>query len=259
MKVFLSWSGEKSQKVALALRDWLPCVLQGVEPFVSSQDIYAGGRWQQEIARHLEASRFGVVCVTRANQDSAWLNFEAGALAKVVDVSRVVPLAVDLNPADVKQPLGQFQAKSASETGVAELITSLNDAFEASLPQDVVTRSFEKWWPELSALLVEIDQANVVASPPPAERTDRELLEEVLNTVRGNRREPARVFKDFLPEVLFDHVQSYSITGSDDLVISTPTPLPQSVRDLITRRAEAESLGVSFAIGARPSREAKNS
>ncbi|MDG1818382.1 MAG: hypothetical protein P8H31_00970 [Porticoccaceae bacterium] len=28
MKVFLSWSGEKSHKVALVFRDWFPSVIQ---------------------------------------------------------------------------------------------------------------------------------------------------------------------------------------------------------------------------------------
>lgn len=32
MKVFISWSGERSQALAQALRDWLPLVLHFVEP-----------------------------------------------------------------------------------------------------------------------------------------------------------------------------------------------------------------------------------
>lgn len=94
MKVFLSWSGEKSRDVAFALRDWLPSVINIVDPFVSARDIDAGSRWQGEIAEQLGATNFGVVCVTKANQLSPWLNFEAGALAKTVESSRVIPLAI---------------------------------------------------------------------------------------------------------------------------------------------------------------------
>src|SRR3954463_13096994 len=111
MRVFISWSGEQSRDVALALREWLPAVINRVEPFVSSKDIYAGTRWQAEIAGQLDSSNFGIVCVTRENQGGRWLNFEAGALTKAVQSSRVIPLAVDLKPSDIELPLGQFQAQ----------------------------------------------------------------------------------------------------------------------------------------------------
>ena len=79
MKVFISWSGAKSKAVADALGEWLPQVLQSVVPFVSSDSIRAGGRWQAEVASALEETSVGIVCVTTDNQVEPWLNFEAGA------------------------------------------------------------------------------------------------------------------------------------------------------------------------------------
>jgi hypothetical protein len=90
MKVFLSWSGEKSRAVATALRAWLPYVNAEVEPWMSESDIEPGARWSAEIAKELESTSFGIACVTSGNQGSPWLNFEAGALAKQLSTSRVI-------------------------------------------------------------------------------------------------------------------------------------------------------------------------
>jgi RNA polymerase sigma factor (sigma-70 family) len=187
MKVFISWSGTKSQEVAVALRDWLPGVMNSVEPFVSSEDIYAGARWETDIATTLDASNFGIVCVTRENQTSPWLNFEVGALAKAVDISRIIPLAVNLKPSDIELPLGQFQAQPTTEDGLRAVVISINEALaEQRLSEELLRTSFEVWWPRLQEKLDHIEQQTVTAAP--SVRTDRELLEETLDTVRSMAR-----------------------------------------------------------------------
>ena len=82
MKVFLSWSGERSRAVAEALREWLPFINAEIQPWMSGTDIEPGARWSNAIAEELDAISIGIVCVTRENQSSPWLNFEAGALAR---------------------------------------------------------------------------------------------------------------------------------------------------------------------------------
>lgn len=56
MKVFISWSGERSQILGQALYDWIPMVLQSVTPWLSKADIEAGERWGDKIAKELEDS-----------------------------------------------------------------------------------------------------------------------------------------------------------------------------------------------------------
>lgn len=67
MKVFISWSGERSKLLANALCEWLKPVLQSVEVWMSEADIEAGDRWGQEVAKELSASNFGIICVTPEN------------------------------------------------------------------------------------------------------------------------------------------------------------------------------------------------
>jgi len=176
------------------MRDWLPNVLHAVKPFVSSKDIHAGTRWRDEIADELDETQFGLICVTKANQGEPWLNFEAGALAKSVDSSRVIPLAIDLSLADIKNPLGQFQGSLLTKEGLREVVVSINASCDQSISADRLQKSFEKWWPDLESELKEFEeQEQSEASSTPAEpaRDDRELLEEVLTTVRGLSRSSA--------------------------------------------------------------------
>jgi hypothetical protein len=192
LKIFISWSGEMSHDAALALRRWLPAVMNSVEPFVSSKDIDPGTRWQMEVAGQLESTNYGLVCVTRENQDAPWLNFEAGALAKVVQLGRVVPIAIDLKPSDIKVPLGQFQAQPATERGFHEVVVVINAACEVPLTEQLLDRSFEKWWGELDSALEKIRARPAAPTSATASgRTDRELVEEVLNTVRSLARQRA--------------------------------------------------------------------
>jgi hypothetical protein len=107
MKVFLSWSGQRSKAVADVLAKWTPHVIQAVEPWISSA-IDKGARWQSETAARLEDVKVGIVCLTPGNLSEPWILFEAGALSKTTG-SSVCTFLLDLTPADIAPPLAQFQ------------------------------------------------------------------------------------------------------------------------------------------------------
>ena len=115
MKVFISWSGDLSRELAEALRDWLPAVLQSVKPFFTPNDIEKGARWGKDIALELQASALGIFCLTKENLTKPWIMFEAGALSKQLDSSRVCPVLFGVESADLEGPLVQFQASPFSE------------------------------------------------------------------------------------------------------------------------------------------------
>ena len=112
MKVFISLSGELSHKIALCLREWLPSVIQSLEPYVSSEDIDKGERWNQSVIKELDETSFGVICVTKDNFNAPWLLFEAGALSKAVEKSWVVPFLFNIKRSEIdrRSPLLQFQS-----------------------------------------------------------------------------------------------------------------------------------------------------
>ena len=76
------------------VHDWLPTVLPFVEPWMSSEDIRKGSRWAADISQQLEESKHCIVCVTPTVAHQPWVNFEAGAVSKMVSEAHVSPLAI---------------------------------------------------------------------------------------------------------------------------------------------------------------------
>ena len=187
MKVFLSWSGERSRVVAEQLRRWIPCVIQTIEPWMSQLDIGAGMRWESEIGRHLSETKFGIICLTKGNIDAPWILFEAGALAKTVDETYVCPYLLDLGPEDIPAgPLSQFQAKRVDEEGTRDLVYTLNKALEEKgLPEPRLQETFSVWWPRLKEGL---DTLPPDPALPAERRSERDMLVEVLGIVRDLSR-----------------------------------------------------------------------
>lgn len=189
MKVFISWSGERSRSIAEALRVWLPNVIQTVDPWVSLADIEKGARWSTEITAQLEACSVGLICLTPENLSAHWLLFEAGALSKTVDKTFVCPYLLNLQPTDIQGPLAQFQATTAEKPETRKLLHTINKASgDHALQASQVDAAFDKWWSDLDSQLQAISAMQLSAPP---KRPDRELLEEVLETVRALARRPS--------------------------------------------------------------------
>lgn len=193
MKVFISWSGERSKKVALVFRDWLPTVIQAIDPFVSSEDIEKGARWNTDIAQELRESSFGLICVTKDNLNSQWLNFEAGALSKTIDNSYVAPLLFDVKPSELSgSPISQFQATSFSKEDMKRLIETLNNATGNSLNSTRLDKAFELCYPDLenyiTALQEESSEEKDDTGGEKISNFDPNILEELLETSRNTQR-----------------------------------------------------------------------
>jgi hypothetical protein len=187
MKVFISWSGDTSRQVAEALRDWLPDVIQQLEPFLSSKDIASGSKWQDEISSKLDETTFGVICLTKDNLDSPWVNFEAGALSKYVEESlvRVVPLLHGLKKTDVRYPLAMFQAVTITKDGLLELLRSLNASAGEPLTDDRLIRQVHRSWTDFEQKIKAIPAPKVEQRQP--ERTAEDMLSEILTAIREER------------------------------------------------------------------------
>jgi hypothetical protein len=155
MRIFISWSGDRSHKVALMFRDMLPLILQYLVPYVSSEDINKGARWSTEIGTELATADFGIVCITKENLGAPWINFEAGALSKSLDKSRVFPFLFDLNRSDVTDgPITQFQSTINEKDDFLKLLKSINASCTAAAMDDSKIESvIDVWWPKIASRL----------------------------------------------------------------------------------------------------------
>lgn len=187
MKVFISWSGNLSKEIGEAIKDWLPAVLQNVKPYFTPNDIEKGSRWNADISKELEQSKLGIFIYTKENLESQWMLFEAGAISKTLDNSKVCPILFGLDNSDFKGPLTQFQTSQFNKTDFKKLVRSINNSqSEHKLDDKVFDDVFEMWWPKLESKISKILEVNKVENV--SLRDDRELLEEILALTRVTAR-----------------------------------------------------------------------
>jgi hypothetical protein len=185
MKVFMSWSGQRSKLTAELLHGWVKCVIQAAQPWISSKGIERGALWFSEINNELKDTTVGVICLTQENKNAPWILFEAGALAKGLTTNRVCTFLVDLIPSDLQSPLAQFNHTVPNKESMWSLVTTLNNGLEANrLELPVLQRVFDTYWPQFEA-----DFENILKNNPPttvvAPRDEKDMLAEILDTTRS--------------------------------------------------------------------------
>lgn len=203
MNIFISWSGESSKEIAHALKNWIPMVLQSAKPYFTPSDIEKGSKWESEITKKLNECKVGIICLTPENTEKPWILFEAGALSNKLEKSRVCPLLFGLANADLKGPLATFQTTEFNKEDFKKLMKSINILLdENKISESIFDEIFETFYPKLeekvNTIIATIDktETNTVVK-----RTDRDILEEILQLTRKQYVKPRRL--DDLDQVHF--------------------------------------------------------
>lgn len=185
MKIFISWSGELSHKIAEILDQWIPCILQSVETFFSTEDIEKGDNWDRVISERLSECNHGIICLTPDNLNAPWINFEAGAIAKTFD-SKVTALMININPSDIKGPLSRYQATRLEKNDFYQLIFSINKELEKPLEDKHLKNIFDSIWKnlesEINNAITDFSQKNDSVNNPVLNKNNP--LEEILQLLR---------------------------------------------------------------------------
>jgi len=133
-----------------------------------------------------------LVVLTKGNQDSPWLNYESGALAKTLPDdpdTRLNALLIDMEASDVITPLKNFQNTAFNKDDFYKAFKQLNDLTEVPLSESAVSGIYEMWWPKLDEKVQKI-----LTRPKPVdlhkpERDQGDMLKEILSLTRSIARE----------------------------------------------------------------------
>jgi len=181
--VFIGWSGEQSHAVATFLRTWIAQVVQSARPWMSDTDIPKGSGWLDEVLKVLADVKVGITCLTSENLKHPWILFEAGAISKAIERTRVCTLLIgEIKPQDVAPPLGMFQATKAQRDDILKLVRTINDAVsEEPVTEKNLDAVFGAMWPEFEEMLRTLPAPEGTA---PAKRSLEDMVSEILEIVR---------------------------------------------------------------------------
>jgi len=187
MQVFISWSGDQSKAVAELLNEWIPCVIQAIDPWISSADLDKGSMWFSDLTEQLKATRVGIVCVTKENLNRPWLLFEAGAILKGIPSNRVCTFLVDLEPSDIEPPLSQLNHTVYDKEDIYKLLKDINKRIDTGgLEEPRLRKIFENSWPEFEEGFKEILKTNAAlqTQPQKPKRSPEDIMAEILDNTR---------------------------------------------------------------------------
>lgn len=171
----------------MALRDWLPNVVDAAKPWMSTEDIEKGEAWFDTIRTSLESAEAGVIVLTPENIERPWVLFEAGAIYGSKARRPVCTLLCGLDR-ELVGPLGQFQSTKCTEADILGLVRTINKELTGDDLTKRVEARFRKFWPDLSEHLNTTIQSSTTA--PTSGRRDSDLqVDEILSTVRTIQRD----------------------------------------------------------------------
>lgn len=184
-KVFISWSGKLSQKIGEEFCNWLPSVLQTISTYFTPNDVEKGSKWNSEISKQLEESIIGIICLTKENLEKPWIMFEAGALSKQLEISKVCTVLFGISNSDLKGPLTQFQSTPFSKEEIRKLLHSINKSSKDNILDDkILDSAFEMCWPNFEQRIISLLETDDSQEQLP-QRPEKETLAEILQIVRA--------------------------------------------------------------------------
>jgi len=140
--------------------------------------------WFGEINDQLKDTTVGIICLTQENKTRPWILFEAGALEKGLSTSRVCTFLIDLETADVVDPLAQFNHTFPTRESILGLVKTLNGALGSNgLDIRILDQVFDTYWPQFKSKFLDILE-QTESNEPLVPRPKEDVLSEILDNTR---------------------------------------------------------------------------
>lgn len=243
MKLFISWSGDRSREFAEALSDWLPFVTRGVESWISSRDMSNAGFWIPKLLNQLKESQSAIICLTKENINAHWILFELGAISKGSDAAKIYIYLLDIKPNELKPTdiefWKMFQLTTADELGTLKMLNDINSASSSQWSKEQINEAFKRFWPKLKESLDNI--------PEPYEDTMKKMVKdfEAYEVADGNRLDLAllpetiKFYTDVVRKIDYGSVFAFAL-GNNPEVLITFEKYPDGISCELVRIGGAE-------------------
>ena len=108
---------------------------------------------------------------------------------KQLGKAHVCPILFGIKPTDLEGPLRQCQATEFEKSDFSKLLSVINSCLdENKLVAKTLEKVFEKWWPDLEENVATILESSEDFKSDEPIRSDRDMLEELLQITRMQHR-----------------------------------------------------------------------
>lgn len=171
MKIFFSWSGHLSKRVAKLLKPWLKDIIfPGItlEIFISEEDIEYGSEWYSKIKANIKHCDLAIIFLTPENMNASWLNFEAGAIAIGEENRPLITFLIDVPIEAIKSPLKQYQCFNISFESTRKLIENIRTIGKLTGPANehidpILDKHLPKLLQDIEKTKIELDRKYISA------------------------------------------------------------------------------------------------
>ena len=146
--VFISFSGEQSERLGNWLVSWIQKLFPEVTVYFSNQyPSGGGGPYIDHIRDYMAEASAAAFCVTAENVNSNWINYELGLASASPNLKSILIITLGIKPSDLPTPASLYHVAQFSKPVIEQFLTAIAKSARYDVP--LFHRQFESAWPQM--------------------------------------------------------------------------------------------------------------